>query len=126
MTVIEQTVGRESQKGEQQSQKISQRYSIYVPGMATDGQLHLVQEHSESTGTASGGETRTEKQTRQIYLGAPGNGLRSTTIVSETTKPLGKSGTATHTEVRGLNPAEASGDIMLIRVTDSQKTREIR
>lgn len=126
MMVIEQTVSSEEQTGEKRSSKVSRTYSIYGPGRAPDGRLHLVRQRRESTSSAPGGDTRTEEQTQQVNPGAAEDGLRTTTVVSQVAKPVGKLRAETHTEVRGLNPIEANGGLMVIWVTDSQKTREIR
>ncbi len=123
MMVIEQTVSSEWQHGEKPSGKVSQMYSIYVPGRGADERLHLVQQRSLSTTAGPGGDTHNEEQILQVNPGAPEDGLRTTSIVIEVAKPVGKVRTDTHKEIRAL---DASGNLPIIWVTDSQKTREIR
>ena len=124
MVVIEQTVGSEWGTGEKESGKVARTYSSYVPGRASDGRLlHLVEQRSMSTTTAPGSDTRSEEHIQQVNPGAPEDGLRTTTVVTEVSKPAGKLRTETHKEVRGL---DGSGNLPIIWVTDSQGTREIR
>jgi hypothetical protein len=124
MMVIEQTVSSEWQNGEKGSGKLARTYSTYVPGRASDGRLqHLVEQRSMSTTTSPGGDTRRQEQIQQVNPGAPENGLRTTTVVTEVSKAFGKLRTETHKGVRGL---DGSGNLPIIWVTESQETREIR
>jgi hypothetical protein len=124
MTVIEQTVTSERQNEGEGSGKLARTYSTYVPGRASDGRLlHLVEQQSISTNFARGGGSPTEEQVQQVNPGAPDDGLRTSTMVTEASKNFGKLRTETHKEVRGL---DGSGHLPIIWVTDSQQTREIR
>jgi len=124
MMVIEQTVSGEWQNGEKGSGKLARTYSTYVPGRASDGRLqHLVEQRSMSTTTSPGGDARRQEQIQQVNPGAPENGLRTTTVVTEVSKAFGKLRTETHKGVRGL---DGSGNLPIIWVTESQETREIR
>ena len=70
-----------------------------------------------------GSDIRSEEHIQQLNPGAPEDGLRTTTVVTEDSKPFAELRTETHKEVRGL---DGSGNSLIIWVTDSQKTREIR
>jgi hypothetical protein len=124
MMVIEQTSTSEWQNGEEGSGKLARTYSTYVPGRASDGRLlHIVEERNMSANIARGGNNRTEEQVQQVNPGAPDDGLRTSSVVTEASENLGKLRTETHKEVRGL---DGSGHFPIIWVTDSQQTREIR
>ena len=58
-----------------------------------------------STTTAPGSDTRSEEHIQQVNPGSPEDGLRTTTVVTEVSKPAGKLRTETHKEVRGLDGA---------------------
>lgn len=124
MMVIEQTVNNEWQNAEKGPGKLARTFSTYVPGRASDGQLlNIVEQRSISATTASSGDTLSEEHVQQINPGAPDDGLRTSTVVTEVSKHFGKLRTETHKEVRGL---DGSGNLPVIWVTDSQETREIR
>ena len=124
MIFIELTVSSQWQNGEKESGRVARTYSTYVPGRASDGRLqHLVEQRSMSTTTAPSNETRSEEDIQQVNPGAPEDGLRTTTVVTEISKPFSKLQTETHREVRGL---DGSGNLPIIWITDSRKTREIR
>jgi hypothetical protein len=124
MMVIEQTVSSEWQNGRKGSGKVAQTYSTYVPGRASDGRLqHMVEQRSISATTARGSDTRSEEHIQQVNPGAPDDGLRTTTVMTEVSKPFGKLRTETHKEVRGL---DGSGTLRIVWVSDSNETRETR
>lgn len=123
MTVIEQTVSSEWQN-ERGSGKLVRTYSTYVPGRASDERLlHIIEQRSISASTAPGSDTRSEEHIQQVNPGAPDDGLRTTTVVTEVSKGFGKLRTETHKEVRGLS---GSGTLPIVWVSDSQETRGIR
>ena len=95
--------------------------STYVPGLASDDHLHLVEQRDMSTITASDGGTRTEQHVQKVNPGNPQDGLRTTTVVIGVSQPLGKLRTETHKEVR----VSDGGGSFPIWVTDSHGTKEI-
>ena len=124
LMVIEQTVSSEWQNGEQGSGKLARTFSTYVPGRASDGRLlHMVEQRSISANTTPASDTRSEEYVQQVNPGAPDDGLRSSTVVTEVSMHFGKLRTETHKEIRGL---DGSGHLPVIWGTDSQETREIR
>ena len=116
---VQETVATQTKDGQITEEKT---YSTYVPGRASDTHLHLVQQRSMSTTTASDGSARTEQQVQQVNPGAPEAGLRATSVVIEVSQPLGRLRTETHKEVRVL---DVSGNFPLVWVTDSRETKEI-
>jgi hypothetical protein len=102
MRAFEQTTGSEWQSGDALHER-SQTYSVYVPGRTLDDHLHLVQQQSASTVAASDGSTYAEKQVQEVNPGAPEDGLRPTTLVTETSRPVGKFENENHTVVRSLD-----------------------
>jgi hypothetical protein len=103
MTLIERTASSEWSNREKQSGKMSRTYSTFVPGRASDGHLHLVEQRNMSTTTAPDGNARTERQVQQVNPGAPEHGLRTTAVVIEVSQPLGRLRTETQREGRGLD-----------------------
>jgi hypothetical protein len=102
LTLIDQTTGTGRKTGDTQSEK-SQTFSVYVPGRTPDDHLHLVQQQSVQTVAAPDGSTLTETQVREVNPGAPEDGLRLTTLETETSRPIGKFQTENHREVRSLD-----------------------
>jgi hypothetical protein len=116
---IEQTTGREWTSGDSQ-REMSQTFSVNVPGRTPDDHLHLVQQENLTTITAPGGGTLTETQTQELNPGAPEDGLRLTTVETETSQPIGKSQTDNHKEVRSL---DINGNLSVDWQEDSRVTK---
>lgn len=81
--IIERTASSEWSNREKQSGKMSRTYSTFVPGRASDGHWHFVEQRNMSTTTAPDGNARTERQVQQVNPGAPEHGLRTTAVVIE-------------------------------------------
>ncbi|MCU1311310.1 MAG: hypothetical protein JWO20_2435 [Candidatus Angelobacter sp.] len=102
LTPIEQTTGSEWKSGDTQ-REMSQTFSVNVPGRTPDDHLHLVQQQSLQTVAAPGGGTLTETQVHEVNPGAPEDGLRLTTVETETSQLVDKSQTENHKQVRSLD-----------------------
>jgi hypothetical protein len=102
LTPIEHTTGIEWNSGDTQ-RETSQTFSVNVPGRTPDDHLHLVQQQNVATVVTRGGGILTETQTQELNPGAPEDGLRLTTLETETSQPAGKSQTENHKEVRSLD-----------------------
>jgi hypothetical protein len=118
LTAIEQTTGSEWKSGDTQ-REVSQTFSVLVPGRTLDDHLHLVQQQSMATIAAPDGSTFTEKQVKEVNPGAPQDGLRPTTLVTETSQPVGKFQTENHKEVRSL---DINGNFPITWEADSRVT----
>jgi len=116
---VQETLVTQTNDGQTTEEKT---YSTYVPGVDSDGQLHLVQQRNVSATTAPDSSTRTEHQVQQVNPGAPRDGLHTTTLVIGISQPLGRLRTETHEEGRVL---DVNGNFPLIWATDSRETKEI-
>lgn len=115
---LQQTVVTPTRDGEITQQKT---YSTYVPGVGSYRELQLVQQREVSTASAPDGSTRTEEKVQQVNPGNPWDGLRTTSLIIEVSRPIGNLRTETHEEKRSL---DVNGDFPLVWVTDSLEKKE--
>jgi hypothetical protein len=118
LTLIDQTTGSEWKSGDTQREK-SQTFSVNVPGRTPDDHLHLVQQQTLQTVATPGGGTLTETQVHEVNPGAPEDGLRLTTVETETSQPVDKSQTESHKQVRSL---DINGNFPIDSEEDSRTT----
>ena len=62
-------------------------YSLNVPGVTSDGSLHLVERASTVERTSKTGEQVTEQKVEKANGGDPTSGLRLNMIVNDTVRP---------------------------------------
>ncbi len=76
LSVQERTVTREAAGSGGEKHDTTEKYSIYVPGLANDGSLQLVQREDTVQRTDTGGQQSTTRQVEQVNPGDPSSGLQ--------------------------------------------------
>jgi len=112
LTEVSRTVRTESETAPGQKREIQDIYSTETPGLASDGNLHLVQRVTTAQQTAPNSEQMTRTQIEQPNPGDPSADLQITTSTTNTVI-LGSSGAqATLT----ISVRDASGSLQAISV----------
>jgi hypothetical protein len=94
---VSRTVSKESESASGEKRSTVETYSVDLPGSTRDGGLHLVERATTVQNTSSTGDQTTEQQVEQPNPGAPGSGLRVTTITKDTLRPGPSGAQATRT-----------------------------
>lgn len=87
LSEVSRTVRKESETAPGQKRETQDTYSIDTPGIAPDGNLHLVQRVTTSQQTSANGAQVTSKQVEQPNPGDPSAGLEVTTGTTNTVVP---------------------------------------
>ena len=117
------TVSKESESASGEQRNTVETYSLDLPGSARDGNLHLVERASTAQRTSSTGEQTTEQQVEQPNPGAPGSGLRVTTLITDTVQP-GPSGAQATRIIQARDANGSFGAVSVVSV-DSTKSDNI-
>jgi hypothetical protein len=117
---VSRTVSKESETAPGEKRNTVETYSVDVPGSARDGSLHLVERATTAQRTSSTGQQTTEQQVEQLNPGAPGSGLRVTTVTTDTVRP-GQSGAQA---ARTVQVRDANGSFGIVSV-DTKKSDDI-
>jgi len=121
---VSRTVSKESESAPGEKRDTAETYSVYVPGSAGDGGLHLVERATTVQHTSPTGQQTTEQQVEKRDPGDPGSGLRVTKLSTDTVRP-GPSGAQATRTVRVLD-ASGSFDIVAVDTTKSDNIHAIQ
>ncbi len=121
---VSRTVSKESESAPGEKRDTVETYSVYVPGSAGDGSLHLVERATTVQHNSSTGQQTTEQQVEKPAPGDPGSGLRVTTQSTHTVRP-GPSGAQATRTIRVLD-ANGSFDIVAVDTTKSDNIHAIQ
>lgn len=106
-----------SASGEEQT--IVESYSLYLPGSAPDGALHLVERTTGTRRTGRAGEQTMQERVEQTTPGDPQSGLRLSVLINETMRP-GPSGLEATRMIR-MRDANGSFGVVEVDTTKSDK-----
>jgi hypothetical protein len=105
-------VSKASENASGEKRNTLETYSVDVPGSAPDGSLHLIERASTAQRTGSTGQQITEQQVEQPNPGDPSDGLRITTITTDTVRPGPSGAQATRT----IQARDANGGLGVVSV----------
>jgi hypothetical protein len=116
LSVTSQTVSKESENAPGESVNTVQTYSVDVPGVPRDGDLHAVQRVTTTVHRNSTGAENVEQQVEKTNAADPESGLQVTAITIDTTRPDSSGTRATRT----IQARNANDDLSVVSVDTAQ------
>lgn len=95
LALVERTVSTQAYARPGEKHDTVETFSTNVPGTADDGDLHLVQRETSTSGKTAAGVQRTTRQTERTSAGNPSDGLHVTSEAIDIVRP-GAGGVAEH------------------------------
>jgi hypothetical protein len=116
MGEISRTVSKESESASGEKRDTVDTYSADAPGLARDGNLHLVERATTIQHSSPTGQQTTEKQVEQPNPGDPNSGLQVTTRTIDIVRPGASGAQATRT----IQTVDANGSLGVVSVDTSK------
>ncbi len=113
LSVVERTVGKESETATGEKRGTVETYSTDAPGSASDGSLRLNQRVTTVHRKDQNGAQSTEVQTQQPNPGQPSDGLRVTQRAIDIVRPGGSS---TSRETQTIQSLDSNGNLNVVSV----------
>jgi hypothetical protein len=113
---VSRTVSRESGSASGEKRDTVETYSADAPGLARDGNLHLVERATTVQRSSPTGQQTTEKQVEQPNPGDPKSGLQVTTRTIDIVRPGSFGAQATRT----IQTVDANGSLGVVSVDTSK------
>jgi hypothetical protein len=121
---VSRRVSKESEGASGEKRNTLETYSVDVPGSARDGSLHLIERATTTQRTSSTGEQITEQQVEQSKPGDSSDGLRITTLTTDTVRPSASGAQARRTvQARDAN---GSFGVVSVDITKSDNVHAIQ
>jgi hypothetical protein len=124
LSEVSRTVSSESATDSGEKQNTSESYSIDVPGITRDGNLHIVQRETAKTSVGSNGQQRSVQQVEQPNPGDPRAGLRVVMISTENAQTAASGMEATRTVQ--LRDANGNFNVVSVDFSKSDQTNAIQ
>jgi len=121
---VSRTVSKASENASGEKRNTLETYSLDVPGSTRDGSLHLIERATTAQRTSSTGQQITEQQVEQPNPGDPSDGLRITTLTTDTVR-LGPSGAQATRTVQARDANEGFG-VVSVDITKSDNVHAIQ
>jgi hypothetical protein len=119
LNTTSRTVTKESQNAPGETQKTEETYSVDVPGLPRDGDLHAVKRVTTTERTTSAGGQTVKQEVEKTNPGDPEAGLRVTAITIDTTRPDSSGTRATRT----IQARDANDDLNVVSVDTAQTNK---
>jgi hypothetical protein len=120
LSEVSRVVSKDSESSSTDKRETVETYSIDVPGVTRDGNLHLVERATTAQRTSATGEQITEKQLEQPNPGDPDSGLRVSVSINDTVRPVPSGEQATQT----ISARDANGSFGVVSV-DTTKSDKV-
>lgn len=109
---VSRTVSNESQEVSGEKRRVTENYSLDVPGSSRDGSLHLVERQTTRQPAAGSGEQTVEQTIERPTPGDPSSGLRVTSVRTDVLR----SGPSGGVDTRTLDLRDANGNLNVVSV----------
>jgi hypothetical protein len=124
LSEVSRVVSKDSESSSTGKRETVETYSLDVPGVTRDGNLHLVERATTAQRTSATGEQITEKQLEQRNPGDPDSDLHLSVLINDTVRPVPSGEQAMQTiSVRDSN---GSFGVVSVDTTNSDKVLTIQ
>jgi hypothetical protein len=114
---VSRIVSNDSQDVSGEKRRVTETYSLDVPGSSRDGSLHLVEKQTTRQPAAVSGEQTTEQTIERPTPGDPSSGLRVTTVSTNVLR----SGSSGAVDTRTIELRDTNGNLNVVSV-DTRKS----
>jgi hypothetical protein len=119
LSEVSRVVSKDSESSSTEKRETVETYSVDVPGVTRDGNLHLVERATTAQRTNATGEQITQRQVEQPTAGDPDSGLHVSVLINDTVHPVPSGEQAIQTiSVRDLN-----GSFKVISISTTKPDR---
>lgn len=120
LSEVSRVVSKDFESSSTDKRGTVETYSIDVPGVTRDGNLHLIERATTAQRTSATGEQITEKQVEQPDPGDPDSGLHVSVLTNDTVRPVPSGEQATQT----ISARDANGSFGVVSV-DTTKSDKV-
>ena len=119
LSEVSRVISKDSESSSTEKRETVETYSLDVPGMTRDGNLHLVERATTVQRTSATGEELTEKQLEQPDPGDPESGFRLFVLINDTVRPVLSGEQAVQT----ISVRDSNGSFGVVSVDTSKSDR---